>query len=201
MDEQELIRACRSGDESAFEALVRFYEKRVYGLCRRMCRNEEDALEAAQDAFLAVWRGLAGFREESSFTTWLYRLTANACLDVLRREKKHSETLSLDDESLGLSPARSEESPEEELERVELRRALYEAMWALPNDFREILLLRETEQLSYAEIAEVKGLELGTVKSRISRARAALRGLLAKNGTFFELASSKALKRKEAAQQ
>ena len=88
MEERDLILRVQERDEAAFEALVRLYEKKVYTLCRRMCGNEEDAQEAAQDAFLAVWRAIGAFRQESSFSTWLYRLATNACIDLLRRNKR-----------------------------------------------------------------------------------------------------------------
>ena len=191
MEEKELLSACRRGDEAAFETLIRLHEKRVYALCRRMCRNEEDALEAAQDAFLAVWRGLGSFREDASFSTWLYRLASNACLDLLRREKKRSAEVSLDDEEVRLDPADAAPRPDEAAEREETRRQVWEALYALPDEHRQVLLLREREQLSYAEIASVTGLELGTVKSRINRARLALRNELAARGNFFVSAPSK----------
>ena len=200
MEEKELILRCRRGDESAFEALIRAHEKRVYTLCRRMCRNEDDALEAAQDTFLAVWRGIGEFRADAAFSTWLYRLATNACLDLLRREKKRAGDVPLDGAEAPPDPSGGAASPEEAVLRADTRRMVQEALYALPDDHRRILLLRETEQLSYQEIAEVTGLELGTVKSRISRARQALRNYLAASGNFFEPAPSNQTKtgRKEA---
>ena len=200
MEERDLILRCQRGDEAAFESLVRLHEKRVYALCRRMCRSEDDALEAAQDTFLAVWRGVGSFRADAAFSTWLYRLATNACLDLLRREKKNGGNVSLDDEGFSVEPIDRAPSPEEAVERGETQRMVREALLALPDDYRQILLLRETEQLSYAEIAEITGLELGTVKSRISRARLALRNYLAASGNFFERNPSKVTEcnRKEA---
>ena len=200
MEERDLILRCQRGDEAAFESLVRLHEKRVYALCRRMCRSEDDALEAAQDTFLAVWRGVGSFRADAAFSTWLYRLATNACLDLLRREKKNGGNVSLDDEGSSVEPVDRAPSPEEAVERNETQRMVREALLALPDDYRQILLLRETEQLSYAEIAEITGLELGTVKSRISRARLALRNDLAASGNFFDRAPSKVTEcnRKEA---
>ena len=200
MDEQELIQRCRRGDEAAFETLRRRYEKKVYALCRRMCRDEDDAMEAAQDAFLAVWRGIGSFRADARFSTWVYRLTANACLDLLRREKKRGGDLSLDREECVAEPADPSPTPEELAERQETRRLVREALRALPDDYRAVLLLRELGQLSYAEIADATGLELGTVKSRISRARLALRNNLAASGNFLESGASKVTEcnRKEA---
>lgn len=191
MDERELILRCQQGDETAFETLVRQYEKKVCALCRRMCRSEDDAQEAAQDAFLAVWRGIGSYRADAAFSTWLYRLATNACLDLLRREKKRGGDVSLDDEESFLDPVDPAPQPEELAERAETRRAVREALDALPDDYRAVLLLRETEQLSYAEIADATGLELGTVKSRISRARLALRNYLAADGNFFARRASK----------
>lgn len=191
MEERELLRRCRDGDEAAFESLIRLHEKKVYALCRRMCRNEDDALEAAQDAFLALWRGLGSFREDAAFSTWLYRLAANACLDLLRRERKNAGNLSLDGEESRADPPSPAPTPEEAVERNETRRLVREGLLALPDNHREILLLRELEQLSYAEIAEVMELDPGTVKSRISRARLALRNYLAASGNFFESGASK----------
>ncbi len=194
MEEKEWILRCQRGDEAAFEQLIRLHEKKVYALCRRMCRDEDDALEAAQDAFLAVWRGIGSFREDAAFSTWLYRLVTNACLDVLRRAKKRTLDVPLDDEEAPIDPPDPAPQPEEALERAETQRMVREALDALPDDYRQILLLRETEQLSYAEIAEATGLELGTVKSRINRARQALRNYLAADGNFFERAASKTTK-------
>ena len=200
MNEQQLILRCQQGDEAAFEALVRQYEKKVYALCRRMCRSEDDAMEAAQDAFLAVWRGVGSFRADAAFSTWLYRLATNACLDLLRREKKRGGDVSLDDTESFAEPADPAPQPEELFERSEAQRALRHGLDALPEDYRAVLLLRETEQLSYAEIAAVTGLELGTVKSRISRARLALRNYLTADGNFFAERASKVTEcnRKEA---
>ncbi len=200
MEEKELIFRCQQGDEAAFEALIHLHEKKVYALCRRMCRDEDDALEAAQDTFLAVWRGIGSYRADAAFSTWLYRLATNACLDLLRREKKRAEDVSLDDEERYIEPSDPTPMPEESVERAETQRMVREALYALPENYRQVLILRELEQLSYAEIAEIAQLDVGTVKSRISRARTALRNYLAASGNFFEAASSKVTEcnRKEA---
>ena len=191
MNESELIRAARGGDEAGFEQLVRLHEKKIYNLCLRMCGNAEDAAEAAQDTFLALWRGLEGFREDAALATWLYRLASNACIDLLRRSKRTVDGVSLDDEDINLEVRDRAPTPEQHIEGQETRRLLHEGLAALPEDYRQVLVLRELEQLSYDEICKVTALELGTVKSRISRARLMLRNYLAASGNFFELSASK----------
>ena len=190
MNESELIQAARGGDEAAFEQLVRLHEKKIYNLCLRMCGSSEDAAEAAQDTFLALWRGLEGFREDAALSTWLYRLASNACIDLLRRNKRTVDGVSLDDEDVHLEVRDRAPTPEEHVEGRETQRLVREGLAALPEDYRRVLVLRELHQLSYAEICEVTELELGTVKSRINRARL-LRNYLAADGNFFEKPASK----------
>lgn len=190
IDERELIAAAQRGSERAFEQLVRANERKVYTLCLRLCGNPADAEEAAQEAFLAAWRGLPAFRGESAFSTWLYRLANNACIDLLRRSRRTRADVSLDDEAAP-EPTDEHASPQRELERREQREAVQRGLAALSDEHRTVLVLRELEQLSYAEIAEVTGLEAGTVKSRISRARMQLRNYLLTSGNFFSAESSK----------
>ena len=193
MQEQQWIDAARQGDQDAFEALVRLYEKRVFALTMRMCKNPEDAAEAAQEAFLSAWQGLRFFRGESSFSTWLYRLASNACVDLLRREGRHRAAAgpSLNDEELNLDVPDTARSPQEEAERKELRRQIEAGLQALSPDHRQVLILREMHQLSYDEIAEALSLDVGTVKSRISRGRKQLRKFLVESGNFFAPPASK----------
>ena len=187
--EQQLVSAARDGDMDAFEALVHLYEKRVFALTLRMCGNPEDAAEAAQEAFLAAWQGLPGFRGEASFSTWLYRLTSNVCIDFLRSRRRHP-TVSLtaadeDDEQPQFDiPADEASGPEQQLARSELRRAVVRGLDQLPDDARRILILRELDGLSYAEIGKVLRLEAGTVKSRLFRARRRLCDFLLADGNL-----------------
>ncbi len=178
------MESARQGDQDAFEQLVRAYEKRVFALTLRMCGNPEDAAEAAQEAFLAVWQGLKSFREEASFSTWLYRLASNACVDLLRREGRHRAAAgpSLDDGEL--NPTDTAPTPQEAAERTELRSQIEAGLRALPPEYRQVLILREMHQLSYGEIAEALSLDVGTVKSRISRGRKRLRKFLLESGNF-----------------
>ena len=190
MDERELIARLQKRDEAAFEELIRQYEKKVYTLCFRMCGNSEDAEEAAQDAFLALWRGIDRFRQESSLSTWIYRLATNACIDTLRR-KKQSGSVSLDDEELFVDAVDTSPQPQETVEHREAQKLLQEGLSALPEEYRKVLILREIEGLSYTEIAESASTEL----ARSNRASAGADHFCAtfypETGTFLKLLRQK----------
>ena len=190
---QVWIDAARHGDPLAFEQLIHLYEKRVFALTRRMCKNPADAEEAAQEAFLAAWQGLKFFRGESSFSTWLYRLASNACVDLLRKEGRHQAAAgpSLNDEETVLELPDEAPTPHALAEQAELRQQIEEGLAALPEEYRTVLVLREIHQQSYDEIAEILSLDLGTVKSRISRGRKRLRKFLLESGNFSGINSSK----------
>lgn len=191
MTPDELARAAAKGDIDAFETLLGLYQNKVYGLALRMCGSEEDAWDVAQEAFLAAWRALPGFRGESGFSTWLYRLTANAAIDCLRREKKRRGELSIEGGELPLSLPDAGPGPQEAAEGGELRAAVGAALARLTDQHRTVLILRELQELSYEEIAGALGLDLGTVKSRISRARKALRKILLEDGNLSGYLPSK----------
>ena len=198
--ERELVSRARAGDTAAFEQLMLDNQDRVYTLCLRMTGNREDALDLAQEAFLNAWRGLASFQGNSSFSTWVYRLASNACIDFLRKRKRRQQgesPHSLDDEEAPLpEPADPRGSPEEELERRELRRAVERGLQALPDHHRQVLVMRELSGMSYQEIGAVLDLDLGTVKSRIARARLALKKFLVQEGNFSPETPSKQTKSK-----
>ena len=167
MTEQQWIARARHGDADAFEQLVVAYEGPVYRLALRMCGSAEDAREVAQDTFLAAWRGLPAFRGDSRFSSWLYRLTTNAAIDFLRREKHHLGNLPLEE-----APERPDpQQPELLAEQREQQEALQRALDQL--------------SLEHRQVAQALSLESGTVKSRISRARRQLREILLRQGNFF----------------
>ncbi|OUO13300.1 RNA polymerase sigma factor [Flavonifractor sp. An4] len=193
--EWELVQRAKQGDEESFAALVEQNQGRIYNLALRMTGNPDDALELSQEAFLNAWKGLGKFQGDSSFATWLYRLTSNVCIDFLRREKRRnalSMTISLDDEEEARQAELPDErfSPHVEAERRERQETLRAGLSTLSAEHRRVLILRELEGLSYGEIAQVLGLEEGTVKSRIARARLALRNYLKKQGNFFDSSTS-----------
>ena len=198
MDERELVRRAREGDSAAFEALVTAYETKIYNLAFRYLGSREDALDASQEVFLRVFRFLGGFQEESGFSTWLYRIGVNVCKDMLHRRLKRAEQpLEVPDEEDEGRPVDVPDlryDPERIMEGAELRQALSDAILALPEQQREIIILRDIRGLSYEEIALALALEAGTVKSRLFRARESLRKKLLQNGNIFSVSVSKPVK-------
>ena len=189
------VERARQGDESAFEALVNLYGKKVYNTACRICKNEADAEDVAQEVFLKVYRALPNFKGESSFSTFLYRVTVNACLDFVRRSgRAAAESLvrqDADGEEYEYLPADAEQTPERQSERAELRETLRRSILRLSDEHRAVILLRDVNGLSYEEIAAVLSCSVGTVKSRINRAREKLREILKKEGTFPDTMRSK----------
>lgn len=189
MTEQELVARAKSGDQDAFERLVLDHQNKVYTLAFRMVNDREEAADLAQEAFLKAWQGLPSFQGDSSFGTWIHRLTTNVCIDFLRRQKRRREVesvVSLDDEeSAWAEPSDPDQDPQRRLERTEQSRAVARGLAALPDHHRQVLVMRELAGLSYQEIGQVLGLDLGTVKSRIARARLALRKILWTEGNLF----------------
>ncbi len=196
-----LVQRAKAGDQEAFAQLMEQYQRPIYNLTLRMCGRPEDAEELTQTAFFHAWRGLPDFAEEASFFTWLYRLATNASIDFLRREARRfslRNTLPLhgeDGSPMDLPDTR--QLPESSALEADRRAVLDAGFAALKEEQRDILLMRELEGLSYQEIADLLSLELGTVKSRIARARLALRGILEENGNYFERETSKGKEKKE----
>ncbi len=183
--EAQLIARTLAGDDDAFAELVEPFESKVYNLALRMCGNREDAFDLAQESFLKAYRSLAKFKGEASFSTWLYRIVSNTCLDQLRRARRAGARVSLDDPieteggALHREVADTTFEPEQLALRSEAGAQIKAAVAELPPDHRMAILLREFQELSYEEIAQTMGCSMGTVKSRISRARTALRDRLA----------------------
>ena len=180
MDERNIIEQVLAGDNEAFGVLVERYQTKVYNLALRITGNEDDAADMSQEAFLRAWRSLKAFQFESSFSTWLFRLTHNVCIDHLRaRQRKPTVSLTMQDEdgeeAVQLDLPDTAPDPEQALLLAEDRELVKRALAALPAETREILILRAINDLSYQQIAQVMHLQEGTVKSRLSRARAQLR--------------------------
>jgi RNA polymerase sigma-70 factor (ECF subfamily) len=165
-DDRQLIDAARSGDRAALDLLLRYHYDRIWALCRRLTGNEADAQDAAQEALIAIARGLHHFDGRAAFTTWSYRVATNACLDELRRRSRRPAPAPPDERS-AIDPG---PLPDHVVERMDIDRALA----LLPEEFRAAVVLRDLCDLEYADIGEVLGLAPGTVRSRIARGRAQL---------------------------
>lgn len=185
-EDAALVRRFRSGDESAFDELVVRHKDRVFRLCWRLLDDYDEANDSAQEAFVRAYRAMGRFRGDAAFSTWLYRIVWNACLNkvssagYLRRRR----TVSLDrplaggDEGLSSRVRAAALSPAEALDRKDRALRIREAIGDLPGDQRVAVVLRDIEGLPYEEIAEIAGCGLGTVKSRLARGRDRLRELL-----------------------
>jgi RNA polymerase sigma-70 factor (ECF subfamily) len=183
------LRAAQGGDVAAFNTLVQAYQRQVYNLCYRTLGNGEDAADATQDAFLSAFRGLKTFRGQSAgFRAWLLRVAVNACYDQLRRrQRRPADSLDAPTDAadeIGLSERLVDVSPGPEQQALsgEVARQIEGAMDRLPPEQRLAVVLCDIQGLSYDEAATVMSVELGTVKSRLSRARANLRDLLLASG-------------------
>lgn len=185
-NEQDILRRAQQGDSEAFRLLVEAYQTQVYRLALRLC-GEAAADDVTQEAFLAAWRALPEFRGTCRFSTWLYRLTTNAAIDCLRREKRHRDT----DDLEGVELPDGGDTPQELAERSETQTAVRAALSALSEEHRQVLLLRYMQELDYSEIAAALAVSEGTVKSRINRAKARLKEILSGGGNLSAAASVK----------
>ena len=178
---RELIAACRKGDERAFGELVELTHRRVFSLAFRLVGDRYDAEDVAQDAYLRMFRGLSGFREEARFETWMYRIVTNSAINLLRRRGRQGELLS--DESAMDTIVAPDAPAEQTADRDELTRSLD----ALPAGQRAVVILKDVYGLSCREIGNELGIEEGAVKVRLHRARKRLKEAIQQGGGFDEV--------------
>lgn len=174
IDEHALVRRCQNGDKRAMETIMRQYQQWVYNIAYGMLSSPEDASDVAQDVFLWLWENIGQFRFKSQFSTWLYRIVTNRCLNLKdQRQRRKTDPMEIDDSQpwVPLDTA----TPERTVLQAEQREILQKALDALKDDYRKILILREMQDLSYEELAEVLGCSVGRVRSRLHEARQALR--------------------------
>ena len=187
-DEAKLIAAARQGRVDAFNQLVLAYQQQVYNLAYRIIGEPAAAADATQEAFISAYQHLSGFRG-GSFRSWLMRIVTNACYDELRRVKRRPVTLLDDlgpyDDEANPALINGHEGPAEYAERQELARTIQAGIETLPPDQRVTLVLSDVQGMSYLEIAEATDVSLGTVKSRLARARGKLRDYLRTNGELL----------------
>ena len=179
-EERSLIERCKRGDLGAFNDLVRRYEKQVYNFAYRLTNNYDDANDVAQEAFLRAFNAIGSFRGEASFSTWLFRITTNVFLDDRKKARAHpqsslDEYMELDESSVARQVEDTAPGPQALTEEAERNRILGDAITSLPDYQRAMVVLYHTQQKSYEEIAEMMDLPIGTVKSRLNRARLALK--------------------------
>ena len=185
-DEKKLIERASGGDPSAFNRLMAQHENRMYAVALRMCANREDAQDCLQEAMLRVYRAIGSFKGQSTFSTWVYRITMNTCLDELRRKKNRQNT-SLDNlVDMGWSPTDGGAGPEKQALMREMREKMHGAIRELPDDMRAAVVLRDIQGFSYDEIAQMLEINAGTIKSRISRGREKLREKLKEYSELFD---------------
>jgi RNA polymerase sigma-70 factor, ECF subfamily len=176
--DEDLVRAYLEGDTAAFEELVRRYESTIMNMAYRLLGNRTDAADVTQEVFVLLLRKLGSFRGEAKFSTWLYRVSLNACHDHARRLRRH---ISLSESPGEDMPEMEErladdgiESPERSTERSEVQKKVREAVARLPYKFREVIFLHDLSGYNYKEVAQILDINLGTVKSRLNRARSRL---------------------------
>lgn len=190
----ELMNKAKEGEQQAFETLVSRYEGKIYHMALRYTGDQQEAMDITQEVFLRMFRGAAEFQGASSVSTWLYRITDNVCKDAMRRVSSRA-TVSLEvmdqEEIYEIEIPDLRYNPESVYDRAALRDTIVDAVSALPEHLRKIMILREIAGMSYEEIAECLELELGTVKSRIARGRDKLRSFLSKAGNKNENDGSK----------
>ncbi len=197
LDDNKLVERCRRGDHTAFRALMERYQRKVFALSYGMVHNSEDAQEMVQEAFIKAYRNLDRFQGNSSFYTWLYRISINACIDFLRREKKGRGNVDYDDQighhervnesDFPLVSSAGVDNPGRSQSRRELGEQIRRAIAALSEKHRQVILLREVEGMAYGEIAETLGVAKGTVMSRLHHARQNLQAAL---GPYVERGAS-----------
>ena len=202
MQDELLIRRAQRGDADAFEQLLLEHQKNVYNLCYRMAGNPDDAMDLSQETFLRAWRFLDQYQFASAFSTWLYRLCSNICIDFLRRRRRQ-QTVPLtfedaDGEEQTYAVPDAQPLPEEQVDLKLTRDTLAAAMAQLLPEHRAVLQLRVVNEMSYEQIADVLDIQIGTVKSRLSRARNQLKKIL-ERGNLSRRASSESIEGEVAA--
>src|SRR5690554_2327775 len=179
--EKKMIRGLRAREESAFTEVVLLYQHKVFNICFRMVNDRQEAEDVAQEVFIAIFKSIEGFRGDSSFSTWIYRIAINRAKNRLkylgrRSYKQHQAMEDTSEGALTQSPLSGDiPRPDGQALGKELEMIIQEGLAALPEDYRVVLVLRDIENMSYLEIAEIVELAEGTVKSRLFRARVALK--------------------------
>jgi RNA polymerase sigma-70 factor (ECF subfamily) len=196
-DDLTLVKRVRSGDQRAFKLLVERYQRKVYAVALGMLKDKEEAMDVSQEAFVKVYKYLDHFKGDASFYTWLYRITVNICIDIIRKRAgaggeavEFDETLPMDvsEANIGALGSRLGTNPQKSALRRELAEKIQEALASVPEKHRAILLLREVEGMSYEDLSRTLDIPKGTVMSRLFHARAKVQKILSQ---YLELDEAK----------
>ncbi len=194
-DERFLIKKAQKGDHQAFEELMEEYFKKIYNIAFRMTNNPDDAADMTQEIMIKLFRNIGSFKGDSKFSTWVYRVATNTCLDELKKIRRHSHTslnaeLDTGESEVTFDVEDTAPTPEQHAEKAELKKIVAAAVEKLSPDHKAVIILRDIKGFSYDEIARILKCSEGTVKSRISRARAQLKSIIEKDfgfgGTYFK---------------
>lgn len=177
--ESHTLQRCKAGEIEAFNELMSQYQHHVYNIAYRMMGNEHDASDLAQESLIKVFRSIASYKGKSTLSTWIYRITMNTCLDELRKKNKINKHISYTNILLNLEDGSP--SPEERMLNQEKNVYIQKAIFQLSEEYRAVIVLRDIQGFSYDKIGEILDISLGTVKSRISRARKLLKEILLSN--------------------
>lgn len=191
INEQKLIQMLKKRDIHAFEAFIKYYEKKVYNTAYRLMGSREDACDISQEVFLKVYKSINTFKGNSSLSTWVYRITTNLCLDELRKRKgvrffSLDKPIETDEGEIYRETPDTSDSPEDIIDKKEVQVLVQGAINQLPVDQKTVIVLRDIQDLSYQQIAEVLDCSLGTVKSRLNRGRLALKQIIERKGELFK---------------
>lgn len=189
--EKNLLKKAKSGDISAFESLIEGYQKKVFNIVFRMLGNYDDANDVTQEVFIKVFRYLKNFKEQSLFSTWLYRIATNTCLDELRKNKNKNiiyidQDIKLEDSDIKRQVVDDNPTPDIIYEKNETSKLVNEAINKLSSEHKAAVVLRDIQGFSYEEIAKILNCPVGTIKSRINRGRKSLRELLENKRELFK---------------
>lgn len=190
MTDNELIERCKHGDREAFTKIMEKYQNIMFGMAYNILSDYQDAEDAVQETFIKAYKSISSFKGQSAFTTWLYVICRNACNDILRKRQKHSNVTSVDledSEDSSIREIKSDEpTPEECMEMSETQALVRDGINALKPEYKEVIVLSDMQELSYEEISAILKIPVGTVKSRLNRARSALRKNLSHKWELFK---------------
>lgn len=188
--EDILIRKSKKGDIDAFEELIRNYQKKSYNISLKMLKNPEDAMDVSQEALIKVYKSIKNFENKSSFSTWMYRIVVNTCLDFIKKNKKNllylDKPIETEEGNIKMEVIDDYNTPENILEKKLTKKLVRDSINMLKDEYKSIIILRDMEGFSYEEISKILDIPIGTVKSRIKRARDNLKIIIINSEQYFE---------------